>query len=144
MIKKFESYGKYYWEITSEEFSECLKDGVPEKFKQRELDWFVGKLNTDISFLELVYSDFYKSFIKRWTYKLDPKSRIIGLLYRYKSLPVRYPSKNISNTIEIYKYEDEYFTVSVKEKNKQPFNYLMYKCDQWEGLVELIKKIHGE
>ena len=106
----FESYGKYYWEITTEEAAlESLKEGVPEKFKQREIDWIVGKLKTDISFLVLGYSDFYKNFVKRWTYSVESNSKIIGLMYRHKS--------KISDFIEILKYDDEYFTVSITKRS---------------------------
>lgn len=115
-----------YTEISEGDLSQIVLDG--ENYPTRELsDFEIKKIN---NFFNFKYYYFY-------TGTSGVKS--------YSS--IYYKSSERGRNIEIFAYNDEWYYVQVYMHNKftKPFlnkRVLCYKCDQFDGLINLLEKIY--
>jgi hypothetical protein len=112
-IKLFETFKEdYYVKITEEEFNTLHSDDNKDGFSPNEID-YIENLNFEVK----SWGGQYKSSV-----------------HMYHSRPwTLEPIKNMS--CYITKLEDRYFIVCTLNIGLNSF----YKCDQWEGLLKLLK-----
>lgn len=126
-INESSNKDEFYVKISNQEYSDLINNNR-EIFNKRERDFFNN--NTNVDYWVKRDSYYYHNVEFKPTDKFD-KSHMVVLKYYYEG------TKIINSNINTYitKLEDNYYAVY----NENVYQKLFYKCDQFEGLVQLLK-----
>lgn len=131
IIKKFESFGQDSWEeITWNRFVDDFRKTIP--LRKEEIFWLIDNLN--------IWGRYQVSF--RNTYSIDVlitsdkdkenlKQKLEEEVKKQKSYIQMLVTSN-SPKFRLIKTDDEWYITSI--------NGRWYRCDEWGGLVQFLKK----
>jgi hypothetical protein len=144
-IRLFEGFKKdtYYNEITEDDFYNMLTDGIDSNSKLEDigLDYFeklkgydsdmnirIGKSNRISSVIEKVVR----------IVLIDSSGKVFFRSHMQKE-EVFKKKPQLGYYFEIYGFSDEWFLVFFADYSKPGIEAIYYKCDQFDGLTELLK-----
>ena len=127
-IKLFEGFGTddYYKEITHEEYD-------------LHRDSFINMSKSDSYNLKTVISDdYYMEDMPPLSNNPEINGHLIEKRFRYLYCRRKVLGVGI-NPFTIVSLEDDWYLVCITDQGIRPVTSFYYKCDQWDGLIKLLK-----
>jgi hypothetical protein len=118
-LKLFENYNGFYEKIDGLTYLDISDESKQDKdcfLTEYQKEWLVNNLP-----------------FSNWAYSENPKW--IGTTNNPKEIATGMYCVSVESCRLIHKVEDEYFLCSLNEDEGITY----YKCDQWEGLIQLLK-----
>jgi len=148
MIKKFESFENFYEEISDGEYESLLLKNNRVDIDPRIIDMIRDNIKVEIVSLK----EYQAPAQAPWVSSNATKKRVEKGIYLSYKIPglVYYTKRTSPAAVEcekcwIYELEDEWFTCNIIGKSKEKgklFWRSKYKCDQLEGLTQLLKDLN--